>query len=133
MDAVMTSVGSTDPVQNPWILGAAAAADVPAAELRRSIVGNVGGLFLPRPDLGRDQQKLVDGVNARWTGIQRHHYAACSQRAAARGHGGTILVAVGDKAEIVLACVRAGLVAELLIDSKLASALCQELGVEFEP
>jgi DNA-binding transcriptional regulator LsrR (DeoR family) len=131
MDAVMTSVGSTNRDENPWIDAAAKAADVDPLLLCASVLGNVGGWFLARHDLDKSRRAMVDAINARWTGIRPAHYERCNARA--NGHGGAILVAIGQKADIVLECVRSGLVAELLIDPPLANALRQKLRLEPEP
>jgi DNA-binding transcriptional regulator LsrR (DeoR family) len=67
----------------------------------------------------------VKGINERWTGVRLEHIHRCAT-AAARDHGraGVIVFAMGRaKAQITLACVRAGLITELVIDHDLARAL----------
>lgn len=128
MDAVMTGVGTANAAEDPWIVGAAEAAGVDVGALSGCVLGNIGGWFLAREDLVTKEKKLVERVNARWTGIRLEHYLACSTRARRRGHGGTILVTSGERVDIVLECVRRGLIAELLIDAELASGLGRAIG-----
>jgi DNA-binding transcriptional regulator LsrR (DeoR family) len=70
---------------------------------------------------------VVRGINDRWAGVRLEHLARCA-RAATGGEGraGVIVLAVGrSKAEVVLECVRGGLVNELIVDHDLAQALAQ--------
>ncbi|MFY9342280.1 MAG: hypothetical protein WAT39_07315 [Planctomycetota bacterium] len=129
MDAVITSIGNTNAAENPWLGGAADAAGVDPALLAAQVVGNLGGLFLPRPGLDAAKTRLVERVNAGWTGIGFPQFFACSARASKRERGGTILVAYGRRSDVTLECVRRGLVSELLIDSELATGLLDALGL----
>ena len=128
MAAVITSVGGANPKEDPWIMGGAEAAGITPAQLSRCVLGNIGGWFLPRQDNDKKRTAIVDRVNERWTGIKLDHYMACSARARKGGHGGTILVSSGKKFEIVLECIRRGLIAELLIDTELAEGLGEAIG-----
>jgi DNA-binding transcriptional regulator LsrR (DeoR family) len=128
MDAVLTSVGTANPDENPWIAGAARAAGVDLTRLSDSVCGSVGGLFLPRQGLDARSLKMVEAVNARWTGIRLQHFLDCNARSRSKGSGGTVLIALGVKVDIVMACVRAGLVSELLIDAELAVGLGRACG-----
>src|SRR5205085_2380645 len=90
-------------------------------QLQDRVVGDIGGVFLPRT--ARD--RVVRGINERWTGVRLEHILRCA-RAAARDHtrAGVIVLAVGAaKAQVTLDSVRAGLITELIIDHDLAQAL----------
>ena len=69
-------------------------------------------------------------MNARWTGIKLDQFRSCSKRGLRRGSGGTILIAFGSKAEVVLACLRAGCLSEIVMDCQLAADLAAQLGYE---
>ena len=90
-------------------------------ELQGRAVGDIGGVFLPRS--ARDP--VVRGINERWTGVRLEHLAGCARAAADDpGRAGVVVVAMGRaKAEVTHACVRAGLITELILDHDLAQAL----------
>jgi DNA-binding transcriptional regulator LsrR (DeoR family) len=124
MDSVVTGVGTVAAQISGRLLDDRLVAErMTKEELRARVVGDIGGVFLPRA--ARD--RVVRGINERWTGVRLEHLARCA-RAALQGprRAGVVVVAVGAaKAEIVLACVRAGLVSELILDHDLARALIQ--------
>jgi DNA-binding transcriptional regulator LsrR (DeoR family) len=70
---------------------------------------------------------VVRGINDRWAGVRLEHLARCARAATGgAGRAGVIVLAVGrSKAEVVLECVRGGLVNELIVDHDLAQALAQ--------
>lgn len=128
MDAVMTSVGTTDPKEDPWILAAAKAADISPNILIKYTYGNINGLFLPRKGIPRDIATKIERVNRAWTGIELDDYLRCAQRAKKPdAPGGTVLIAFGRKGEITLECIRLGLVSHLVIDAYLAAKLAEQL------
>ncbi len=131
MDAVMTSVGTIDPKEDPWVLGAAEAAGIEPTILSEHTHGNLGGLFLPREQIGRKNAGTIEAVNRRWTGIKLEDYLSCTRRAQRNGRGGTIVIAFGGKAEVILACIRRGLATQLVIDADLAARLADQL--DFHP
>lgn len=122
VDTVLTGVGTNEVRDDPWVKGAAQSAGFEPEELERHTIGNIGGWFFPRPGHPEDQ-RYVDTANQRWTGIQEPHFASCAARAAKRGSGGVVVVAAGPKEDIVLECIRRGLVSQLVIDQELARAL----------
>ncbi len=131
MDAVMTSMGTTDPEEDPWVLGAAKAAGIDSRILSEHTYGNIGGLFLPREQIGRENARLIEMVNRRWTGIQLEDYLKCARRAKRNGVGGTIVIAFGGKEEVTLECIRRGIATHLVIDAVLAAGLADQL--DFHP
>lgn len=128
-DAILTSVGSTSGVGGPWLPSAAEEMSMPAEELRRLTLGNVAGFFLPRSGLNREDSKRLDYVNGRWTGITDKHVERCARRASEK-RVGVLMIAASKKADIVMECLRRGLVSRLVIDQELAAELDRALSRE---
>jgi DNA-binding transcriptional regulator LsrR (DeoR family) len=95
--------------------------EVSRKDLRRLIVGDIGGILLERPDLKAHELKKVEALNAGWTGVAISDLEAVANRARDQGSPGMILVAYGEaKAELFCEIVRRGLVNEGIIDASLA-------------
>jgi DNA-binding transcriptional regulator LsrR (DeoR family) len=126
MDSIITSVGSA--YQNsgdPWIGEMTSREGITKEQLDRLAVGDIGGVFLPRPDLKGKHAQLED-LNARWTGPKLEHFQRCAKAASGGAAPGVIVLAIGRwKANVICECVRLGLVSELIIDHELARALVQ--------
>jgi DNA-binding transcriptional regulator LsrR (DeoR family) len=124
LDAIITGVGTVAPGVSGRLLDDRVAAEgVTKEELSARAVGDIGGVFLPRA--ARDA--VVRGINERWTGVRLEHLVGCARAAADDpGRTGVIVLAMGRaKAEVTLACVRAGLITELILDHELARGLLQ--------
>jgi len=121
MDTLITSVGSaTAPVR-----GSTAellmAAEIGAKALQDLVVGDIGGILIPKPSLTPEKKRLVDEINTMWTGLSLDRLATIARRAISGRHlGGNIVVAFGR-------AIRMGLVNELIIDRDLESALGEAL------
>jgi len=127
LDGVLTSVGPASLASDPFLNFAADDSKL-RSHLERSTVGNIGGVFLERKPASREQVRQIEEINERWTGIRLEHLTRCAQAATKDPRRvGVVVVAVGDKAEIVLECLRRGLVNRLLIDRSGATALKQLL------
>jgi DNA-binding transcriptional regulator LsrR (DeoR family) len=129
MDTLITSVGSaTAPIR-----GSTAelllAADIDAGALRELVVGDIGGILIPKPMLTPAQKLRVDQINEMWTGLSLDRLAAIAKRAASsRNGGGNIIAAFGrEKLESTAQAIRMGLVNELIIDHELEKALREVL------
>jgi DNA-binding transcriptional regulator LsrR (DeoR family) len=124
VDAILTGVGTVAAETSGRLLDDRLVAEgLTKEQLRERVIGDIGGVFLPRS--ARD--RVVRGINDRWAGVRLEHFARCAQEAArGAGRAGVIVLAIGrSKAEVVLECVRGGLVNELIIDHELAQALTQ--------
>jgi DNA-binding transcriptional regulator LsrR (DeoR family) len=122
LDAIVTGVGTVSAGVSGRLLDDRVAAEgVTKEELQERAVGDIGGVFLPRA--ARDP--VVRGINERWTGVRLEHLARCATAAADDPQRvGVVVVAIGRaKVEVTLACVRAGLITELILDHDLAAAL----------
>jgi DNA-binding transcriptional regulator LsrR (DeoR family) len=98
-------------------------------QLEKLVVGDVGGVLLPRRDLDRAGRREVDQLNAMWTGVKREHLERIATQAARTKRPGVIVASFGgaDRAEPIAEAVRCGLVNELIIDRSLAEALTEKL------
>jgi DNA-binding transcriptional regulator LsrR (DeoR family) len=124
VDAILTGVGTVSAEISGRLLDDRLLAEgLTKEQLRERVIGDIGGIFLPRAG----HQRVVRGINERWVGVRLEHLARCARAAAQDvGRAGVIVLAIGRaKAEVVLECVRGGLVNELVVDHELAQALLQ--------
>lgn len=132
MDALITSVGSS---RSP-VFGSTAelllAGGVNERRLRELVVGDLGGILIPRPTLSPSDARLVDELNAMWTGIQIDHVKAIANRAEADpSSAGVIVTALrAERAETIFELIRNGLVNDLILDEDAAAGLEQRLNAE---
>jgi hypothetical protein len=129
LDGVLTSLGPNE-VDNRWLVAAATAAGVEPSKLASACPGNVGGIFLSHPHATAVQKKIVDRVNARWTGVSLEHLELCAKRATRdpKRLGVTVMACRGERqALIAIECVRLGLVSRLLLDRATSTAIARAL------
>jgi DNA-binding transcriptional regulator LsrR (DeoR family) len=122
VDSIITGVGTVSAEASGRLLDDRMRAEETTKEqLAKLVIGDIGGVFVPRSP----RNETVRGINERWTGATLADFAGCARAAAQNNHRvGVIVLAVGKaKAQIVLECVRLGLVNELIIDHELAQAL----------
>jgi DNA-binding transcriptional regulator LsrR (DeoR family) len=125
VDTLILGIGpATRETNDPWLDDTILAAEISRETLEKISYGNISGYFIPRPRLSASDQKCIDGINERWTGIREEHIAACAARSRQTGAPGVFVLAVGAaKAEIVRVCAHRSLINELIIDEELADAL----------
>ena len=127
MDTLITSVGSS----RAPVLGSTAelvlAGGIAEKRLRELVVGDLGGILIPKPTLRENETRLVTELNAMWTGIKIEHVKAIAERAAgASSHTGVIVVALGaQRGEMLFEVVRNELTNELILDTDAADKLEQ--------
>jgi DNA-binding transcriptional regulator LsrR (DeoR family) len=99
------------------------------AGLSKLVIGDLGGVLFPRPGLDARGRAEVEELNKMWTGAKLSHLERIAVQAARSSRPGMIVVAMGgeDRAAIVAAAVRHGLVNELIFDRTLAEALTDAL------
>lgn len=134
VDALLTSVG---PARRPMgfineelrSAGSLPGQSLTKERLEKLVVGDIGGVLLPRRDLDRAGRREVDQLNAMWTGITREHFERIAVQAARTKRPGVIVASFGgaERAETVAEAVRCGLVNELIIDRQMADALTEVL------
>jgi hypothetical protein len=125
LDMVVTSAGSASRPLGGALDEVLSAAELSAADLTRLIVGDIGGVLIPRRDLPPEDLRLVEELNVMWTGITKGHLGRLALRAGDRtGAAGVVVAAVGrERAEIVAGLIELEMVNELIIDWDLAEAL----------
>lgn len=125
LDTILTSVGIVAFEQRGIFLKERVdLKEIGERQLVEAVVGDIGGIIIPRRGLSGDLASQLDDLNERWTGIKEKHLRACAQKAVANQHPGVIVLAVGEaKAEMVCRCVELGLVNELIMDRALARRL----------
>jgi DNA-binding transcriptional regulator LsrR (DeoR family) len=133
VDSILTSVGRADRPMGfifAELLMAGSTRNRPLTKerLARLVAGDVGGVLIPRRDLGTADRREVDVLNDMWTGLKRSHLERIAHDATRRKRPGVIVVSMGaDRAGIIAEAVRCGLVNVLIVDRPLATALADEL------
>ena len=126
IDAVLTSTSTHErPLgfDDDSLIGAAG---VPRAELNDLVIGDLCGAVIPRPNLDEKAREGVESILRRWTGVKISHLQDCAVRARDGGAPGVIVLAIGaNKAPVVYAAVRRGLIQHLFTDQDLADRLEQ--------
>lgn len=134
MDMLITSVGSS---KFP-VLGSfdelVQAAGIRANDLRQLVVGDVGGILIPRHGLSQAKTDLVDELNGLWTGIKTEHIKDIAIRAFDDPHkAGVVVVALqGERGDTIFEMLRQGMVNELVIDHMAADRLKQVITQHLE-
>ncbi len=125
LDMVITSAGSATRPLGGAMDELLSAAEISTGDLTRLILGDVGGILIPKPGLSSDDANLVEELNAMWTGITRQHLSRLALRASSRsGAAGIVLTAIGrERAEVVAGLIGLEMVNELIVDWDLADAL----------
>jgi len=124
LDGIFTSVGSKDQPGRFWSGEFFRQGDIDLSKLRRGAFGDLGGAFIVNPTANKADREYVTTVNERWTGVKETHFRRCAVRARENSLPGVTVLAVGAvRAEIVLQCVKRGLVNYLVLDSDCAEKL----------
>ena len=126
MDMLISSVGSS---KSP-VLGSfedlVNAASIRANDLRQLVVGDLGGILIPKPGISQAKVALVQELNDLWTGIRLEQVHALAQNAFANPDqgGGVVVVALqAERGDTIFELVRQGLVNEVIVDQMAADRL----------
>jgi DNA-binding transcriptional regulator LsrR (DeoR family) len=136
IDTILTSVGSfSDPYPSRVKPELLKAWGIDADKVETLILGDLGGVLIPKPNLNTHDRKLVEELDRMWTGIKTGHLERIAKVTSANKNrpdaigGGNIVVAIGaHKAPVIYEAIRLGLVNELIIDKVLAKTLEQRVG-----
>jgi DNA-binding transcriptional regulator LsrR (DeoR family) len=134
VDSLLTAVGPADhPMgfifEELLTAGSTGGRKLTAARLKKLVVGDIGGVLIPRPGLDAPARREVDELQKMWTGVQLDDLERIARAAAKSSRPGVIVAAIGgdDRAEIIAEVIRRGLVNELVIDRPLSEALGKAL------
>ncbi len=124
MDGLITSVGHVDRLVHGGLEDMLHAAQLDPRMLAELVVGDLGGILVPQPDLSPQRQRLVADLNRMWTGISPGQVADIAARAEGSGRPGVIVLALrAQRAAALRELVRLRLVNQLIIDSAAAAEL----------
>lgn len=129
MDMLISSVGSS----NMPVLGSfeelIVASGLTADQLRQLIVGDLGGILIPRNDLSKASEKLIEDLNKIWTGIKTEHVIEMVHRAKENPlMSGVVVVAIqAERGDTAFELVSRGMVNELILDQAAAKQLHKRL------
>lgn len=132
MDALITSVGSSRAPVRGIAAELTLAGGIDERRLRDLVVGDVGGILIPRPTLSGDDARLVEELNAMWTGIRIEHVRAIADRAEQDPSKAGVIVAAlrAERGETVFELIRNELVNDLILDEDAAAGLEQRISAE---
>lgn len=99
--------------------------DVRKEDLARLIFGDVGGVLLERPKLLPADHKIVESLNAGWTGMQEQDLKRIAAAASDRRAGIVLVASSAAKAEVLLAAIQRGLVNRIIVDMSLKERLVE--------
>jgi DNA-binding transcriptional regulator LsrR (DeoR family) len=123
---ILTGLGNVDTskrdiagVSDPWYTETVEAEGPDVLDLA---VGNIGGVWIARNEISKEDKDLVAKVNERWLGAQYDHFKGCALNA----DPGVVVVAVEpDKADIILETLH--LINVLIVSMQLAEELARRL------
>jgi hypothetical protein len=103
-------------------------AEVELPKLAEWIHGDIGGIILPREHLGGEALERVQAMNYGWVGMKQDLLAECAHRGRENDRPGVVVIAEArEKAGIIAASLKLGLISSLIISSALAVELHQVL------
>ena len=129
MDMLISSVGSSD---SP-VLGSfeelVTAGGLKANDLRQLVIGDLGGILIPRSGLSNAKNTLIEELNSLWTGIKTEHVHAIAERAFADlTLSGVVVVAIqAERGDTAFELMCRGLVNELILDHTAAAQFLRRL------
>jgi DNA-binding transcriptional regulator LsrR (DeoR family) len=130
-DALVTSVGTAEKPMGFCNDDLLEFGDLDRAELRRLVVGDVGGVLLARPGLSDKDALRVHALADMWTGITMRQLQHLVRRSATEGTPGVVVLAMGaSRNEVVREILRRNLCNQLVIDLDLANQLSRDLAAE---
>jgi len=127
MDGLLTAAGAPKPRERFWseaVLKSGGFSTKERELLFEGVIGDIGGVLLPKLDASEEQLELLTKIQNRWLGISEKHILECAKRGRIGGPPGVVLCAVGaSRAETVFECLIRKMANHLLIDFHLAQRL----------
>jgi len=129
MDMLIFSIGSA----NTPVLGSfdelVLAGGLKANDLRQLVIGDLGGILIPKTGLSKAKQDLINDLNELWTGMKTQHVHSIAKRAFAdRSLSGVVVVALQtERGDTAFELICQGLVNELILDQSAAAQLQKRL------
>ncbi|WP_299653996.1 sugar-binding domain-containing protein [uncultured Jannaschia sp.] len=129
MDALITSVGHAALPVLGGFDDLLRAGGIDAEDLKSLIVGDIGGLLIPRPEASDADCRLIEELNGMWTGISLAQVSTIAARARKTPlRAGVIVLALrSERAATLLETVRHGLASHLVMDHDAAEGLKAQL------
>jgi DNA-binding transcriptional regulator LsrR (DeoR family) len=125
LDTVLTSVGIVNPKgRGIFLTERVKLGEITEEELMQYVVGDLGGLIIPKGDLGPAASRRIETMNERWTGISLEELRRCADAAAQGPQPGVVVLATNkNRCEMVMRCIELGLINQLVINRDLAAEL----------
>ena len=130
MDMLISSVGSSRMPVRGSFEELVMASGLRADDLRQLVVGDLGGILIPRDGLSTASENLIEDLNDIWTGIKTEHVRAIAKRAIENpASSGVVVVAIqAERGDTAFELICRGLVNELILDHAAAKQLHKRLG-----
>jgi hypothetical protein len=129
LDMILTSVGPANQVFGFGSSRLFETGKVSIERLQSLIVGEMGGVCFPRPDLTAAEKRELRSVETRWTGLNRATLEACSHAADADPAKPGVVVVCGGAARARFVFEALAVINHLIVDEALAGELGRILGV----
>jgi hypothetical protein len=132
MDMLISSIGST----NTPVLGnfeeLVSAGGIKANDLRQLVIGDLGGILIPKIGLSKVKQTLIDDLNELWTGMKTDHVHRIAERAFTNQKlSGVVVVAIqAERGDTAFELICREMVNELILDHAAAAQLQRRLAGE---
>jgi len=95
-------------------------------ELGEFILGDMGGLLLPRENPTEGGQSMLEQINRGWTGVKKEDLAVIRRNAVSRGSLGVVVVAFDPARHVAVRYVRDRGLADIIL---MSAALAERLEV----
>jgi DNA-binding transcriptional regulator LsrR (DeoR family) len=129
LDMILTSVGPANQVFGFGSSRLFETGRVSIERLQSLILGEMGGVCFPRPDLTAAEKRELRSVEVRWTGLNRATLEACSLGAAADPAKPGVVVVCGGAPRAQFVYEALDVINHLVIDEVLAAELGRIMGV----
>ena len=125
IDTILTSVGAVQAGRRGiFVAERVRLGELTEEELNEMVVGDLGGLIIPKRDLSPAQARRIGAMNERWTGMKQPDLERCAEQAARSKRPGVVVLAPDRlRRDVVRRCVELGLINQLIISRELADAL----------
>jgi predicted transcriptional regulator len=129
LDMILTSVGPANKVLGFGAGRLFETGKVTIERLQHLVIGDMGGVCFPRPDLNAQEKRELRSVEVRWTGLMMKHLEACADAAAADPAKPGVVVVSGGSARAPFIHQSLEVISHLIVDEVLASELGRIMGV----
>lgn len=125
IDTILTSVGvALAEDRGHFLRERVLLGDLTEDALTELVVGDLGGIIVPKRNLRDSQNEKIARLNDRWTGIKPSFVAKFAGKAANSAMPGVVVLATQpNRRDMVLRCIELGYINQLILSREMAQAL----------